>query len=116
MVSKKPLPERKDYEWPLSVEEKDKQALSESFGQMNAITRGVEARLDWLIGHSKIVTQRTIDIGRQLGVPEKEIQRWAALRSMHNSTRDKVIKQAPSRHQSDPSEVSLPRAGRLRTL
>ncbi len=87
MVSKKLSPEGKDYESPLCVEEKDKQALSESFNEMNAISRGIEARFDLLTSRSKIVTQRTIDIGRQLGILEMDIQRWAALRSMHDSER-----------------------------
>ncbi len=97
MVSKKLSLERKDYESPLCIEEKDEQVLSESFNEMNAIARGIEARFDLLAGRSKIVTQRTIDIGRQLGIPEKEIQRWAALRSMHDAERNRVIMPSPNR-------------------
>jgi len=79
------------------LKKKDKQALSESFNEMNAIARGVEARFDLLTGRSKVVTQGTIDIGRRLSIPEKEIQRWAALRSIHDSERNGVIKPSLNR-------------------
>ena len=91
MVSKQSSLERKDYGPPLCTEEKSRQAPSEYLNEMNAIARGVEARLDLLIGCSKIVIQRTIDIGRRLSIPEKEIQRWAAMRPIYDSERNEVI-------------------------
>ncbi len=48
--------------------------------QMNAIARGVEAKLDSLGAHSQAVTQGTIEVARGLGIPEKAIQTWAAAR------------------------------------
>ena len=45
--------------------------------EMDAIARGVEAKLDPFSAYSKVVTQRTADIARQLGIDEEKIQRWA---------------------------------------
>lgn len=70
----------------------DKQTTKELFSRMNAIVRGVEARFDSLFGYSKMVTQETVDIARQLGIPKKEIQRWAALRTRHDAKRNAAIK------------------------
>ncbi len=92
MVNKKTPLETNDDESQLCIEETDRQALSESFNEMNAIARGVEARLDLLTGYSRKVIQTTTNIGRQLGIPEKEIQRWAALKSIDDTERDKAIK------------------------
>ena len=91
MVSKEPLPERKDYESPLCVEKNEEQVVSKSFKELNAIARGVEKRFDLLLGLSKVVTEKTIDIGRRLGIPEKEIQRWAVERSILDSERNTII-------------------------
>ena len=55
-----------------------KQATGESSTQMDAIARGVEAKLDPLSNYSKLVTERTIDIAQKLGIAEEEIQKWAA--------------------------------------
>ena len=46
--------------------------------EIDAIARGVEAKLDPFSAYSKVVTQRTADIAHQLGIDEEEIQRWAA--------------------------------------
>jgi hypothetical protein len=89
MDSKKLSPERKHYESPICVEERDQQGLSESFHEMDAIARGVEARLDLLTSRSTIVIQKTIDVARQLDMPEEEIQSWATLRFMHDSERNR---------------------------
>ena len=92
MVNKRLSLETKDDESQLRIEETDRQALSKSFNEMNAIARGVEARLDLLTGYSRKVIQTTTNIGRQLGMPEKEIQRWAALKSIDDTERDRAIK------------------------
>ena len=54
-----------------------KQATSKFSTQMDAIASGVEARLDPSFSYSKMVTQGTVDIARQLGIAEEEIQEWA---------------------------------------
>ena len=97
MTNKKLSANKKDCEMPRCVEEKDKQAISKSFEQMNAIARGVEVRLDLLTGHLKKVTQESTDIARRLGIREKEIQRWIAVKTMHDCERNKVIKRLLNR-------------------
>jgi YesN/AraC family two-component response regulator len=64
----------------------------EWYRRMNAIACGVEARFELLFGYSKIVTQETIDIARQLGIPDKEVQGWGSARQMRNSERDRAIR------------------------
>ncbi len=90
---KKHLTERSDYQTPLYLnsEEENKQAMEQSFSKMNAIAHGVEAKYELLTGYSYIVTQRTIEIAQQLGIPEEEIQRWADGREMLNSERNRLI-------------------------
>jgi len=46
-------------------------------GRMEAIASGVQARLEERTGHSKKVTDETMNIARSLGVPNSEIERWA---------------------------------------
>lgn len=83
LENKKHSPRRGDYKTALCVgsEEDDRQTIEESFNQINAIARGVEVKLDSLTGFSKITTQRTVDIARQLGIAEAEIQKWVAARA-----------------------------------
>jgi len=71
-----------------------KQAAQKSYSEMDAIALGVATRLEPFSSYSKMVTQRTIEIARQLGVAEEEIQRWAAVKAKLDSGRDKVIKSA----------------------
>ena len=87
------LPERRDYKTPLYVEGEgeDRQAMEKSFGEMDAIARGVEAKLEQLVGHSKIVTEKTVEIAWQLGMPEEVIQRWGAVRARLDSERNRII-------------------------
>ena len=66
-----------------------------SFDAMNAIARGVEARLELTTGFSKMVTYQTIDIARRLRIDEGEIQKWAATRTMMESVRGNVVRLLP---------------------
>lgn len=93
------LPEKKDYKASpyLGHEEEGEPAMEELFSTMDAIGRGIEAKLDMLVGHSKTVVERTIDTARQLGISEKGIQRWVAARSMLDSKRDRIINLSPSK-------------------
>jgi len=54
-----------------------KQAAEKSPAEMEAIARGVEATLDPFSAYSKVVTQRTVEVARHLGINEEEIRRWA---------------------------------------
>ena len=60
---------------------KDKPIASQWFNEMNAISRGVETRLDSLTGFSGMVTLETVAIARQLRIPERQIKKWAVSRS-----------------------------------
>ncbi len=68
--------------------------------EMDAIARGVEAKLDPFAAFSKVVTERTVEIARQLGVAEKEIQKWVAIKAKLDSERDRAIKPEPSEPQN----------------
>jgi len=46
--------------------------------ELNAISQGVEQRVDHIIGSSKIVTERTVQIARRLKIPEEKIRLWKA--------------------------------------
>jgi hypothetical protein len=48
--------------------------------KMEAIAYGVQARFEENTGYSRRVTDATITVARALGVPETEIERWAAHR------------------------------------
>ena len=66
-----------------------KQAASKSTSQIDAIALGVEVKLDPLSNYSKLVTERTIDVARRLGIAEEEIQQWAAERAKLDSSKRK---------------------------
>ena len=70
---------------------KTKRATSKPSSQMDAIAVGVEVKLDPLSNYSKLVMERTIDIARQLGIAEAEIQRWVKARARLDSKRRRVI-------------------------
>jgi len=84
-----------------------KQATSKSSTEIDAIAFGVEARLDLLLGYSKIAAQETIDIARQLDIAEEKIQRWAAAKAMLGSERNKVIKSSLDKLQRSPLAQSI---------
>ena len=98
------LQERTAWQTPLCVgsEEGDDEDMDESFNQMNAIARGVEAKYDSVTGHLEIVTQATMDIALRLGIPEKGIQRWGTARARLDSERDKVVKSALNKLERSP--------------
>ena len=60
--------------------------------QMDAIALGVEARLAPFFTMSRVVTKRTIEVARQLGIAEEEIQRWEEAKQGLDSKRDTLIK------------------------
>jgi DNA-binding NtrC family response regulator len=86
----------------VTTEEDRKQADGELFNQIDAISRGVEAKLDLLDDRSEIVIQRTIDVARQLGLPEAEIQRWVAAKVRLNSKKKGQIDLALNKLKRSP--------------
>ena len=77
-------------------------ATDKSPTRIDAIARGVEARLDSFLGYSKIVTQESIDIARQLGIAEEEIQRWAAMRAGRDARRHAAIESSLNKLKRSP--------------
>ncbi len=69
-----------------------RQAPEKPSAEMDAIARGVEAQLDPLSSYSKMVTERTIEIARQLGIDEEEIPRWSEAKAALDSKRDAALK------------------------
>ncbi len=79
-----------------------KQATKKPPTQMDAIAFGVEAKFDPLSSYSKLVTQETIDIARQLGMADEEIQQWAAAKAMLDSEKTRVIESSLSKLKRSP--------------
>jgi len=69
-----------------------KDADDRSLSEINAIAYGVDAQVDYFDFHSKIVTKETVKLARWLGLPVKEIEKWAAARDELYSERDRRIK------------------------
>jgi len=51
-----------------------------SLNKMEAIAYGVQARFEENTGYTRRVTDATINVARALGVPDAEIESWAAQR------------------------------------
>ena len=83
---------------------KAKQATKKPSAEMDAIASGVEASLDPFAVRAKIETKRTIDIARQLGIAEKEVQRWAEAKAILDSKKDRVVKSELSKPQSESQD------------
>ncbi|MBA7620276.1 Regulator of RpoS [subsurface metagenome] len=105
-VTKKRSAEQREYEAPVGSEEEGKQ-VTHGFLEMDAIACGVEARVDLLFSYSKMVTQRTVDIARQLGIAEEKIQRWAKAKAMSGFKRDKIIKSLLKKLERSPLAQSM---------
>jgi len=84
-----------------------KPATDKPSTEMDAIASGVEAKLDPFSSYSKVVTERTIEIARQLDIAEEEIQWWAAARAKLVSDRDSTIKSALSKLERSPLAQSV---------
>ena len=104
LENKKRLPETSDHKTAPCVcgNDDDEQAVERSFSQIDAIADGVEAKLDLLDGHSKRLTQRTIDVARQLGIVEEEIERWAVEKARLDSDRNRLIKSSLNKLKRSP--------------
>lgn len=44
--------------------------------ELDAVCEGVEQRIDHIIGSSKIITERTVQIARRLQIPERKVRQW----------------------------------------
>jgi DNA-binding response OmpR family regulator len=72
------------------------------FSVINAIAYGVDTQVDHFDFHSKIVTDKTIDIARRLGLPAKEIKDWAVARHEFYSKRNQYIKSMLNKLERNP--------------
>ncbi len=70
----------------------DNNAQSRSFSEINAIAYGIDARVDYFDFHSKLVTNETVELARRLGLPGKEIEKWAFARDELYSKRGREIR------------------------
>jgi DNA-binding response OmpR family regulator len=69
----------------LSDEERD-------IHEMDAIASGIEAKLDLTDKRSAIVSQQTISVARELGIPEERIKQWEAKRTSKDKKNDDTLK------------------------
>ncbi len=75
--------------------------------EMNAIAYGVEVKYKVITGHTKMVTQRTIEIALQLGKPDEEIQKWVNTRLSLDFDRDRHIKSSLNNLERSPLDQYL---------
>jgi len=89
-----PIPEKGNYRPPIAdkVEQQTEKNRRTFIGDIDAIARGVEAWFEENAGYSKSVAETTVEIARKLGIPEDEIRRWAACRSIFNEEKVKLVK------------------------
>ncbi len=67
----------------------DRLALEKS--RMEAIALGVDAQLGQFDFHDRIVTERTVEVARQLNIPREDIDRWLAVRQSWLAARARRI-------------------------
>ena len=75
--------------------------------EMDAIARGVEAKLDPLLTLSRGVTARTIEIAQRLGIAEEEIQEWAEAKAKLDSDISRVVKSSLNKLEQSPLAQSI---------
>lgn len=60
-------------------------------GTLDAIARGVEAQVNRFDFHGRIVTERTVEVAKRLGLPDEEIKKWASARREFGLSRETKI-------------------------
>ena len=79
-----------------------KQGTKKPPAEMDAIACGVQAKLDHFSAYPKVMTERTIEVARQLGIPEEEIREWAAAKARLHYRKNKLIKSLLSKLEQSP--------------
>ena len=79
-----------------AVETKGQNTRQTSLDRMDAIACGVHARFEESTGYSRKITDTTISIAKALGVPETEIDKWAANRSNELANETERLKEIKS--------------------
>lgn len=72
------------------------------FREIDAIAYGVEAQVDYLDYHSRIVIEKTAELARQLGLPGKEIEKWVITQERLYSERDIQMKSISKKLEQSP--------------
>jgi hypothetical protein len=62
-----------------------------SDGRMEAIAGGVRARLEERTGFSRRITDETVNVARELGVSDREIEKWVNQRQKLLSAEEERI-------------------------
>ncbi len=78
-----------------------------SFGEMEAIALGVEQQREMIDSHSRLLTQSIVEIARQLGVPEREIDNWITDRLKRDLERKKPVQIAIDKLERSPIAQAL---------
>jgi len=73
-----------------------------SLSEIDAIAYGVDAQVDDFDFHSKMVTEKTVELARWLGLSEEEIEKWATARDELYFERDRRIKSMLSKLERNP--------------
>ena len=80
-----------------TTETKGQRTRHSSLDRMDAIACGVHARFEESTGYSRKITDTTINIARTLGVPETEINKWAANRANQIANEAERLKEIKTR-------------------
>ncbi len=66
--------------------------ISSSFMEIEDISKGIEAQIDPFLTISKVITWRTEEIARQIGIDEAKVKKWVKLREECASKRYELAK------------------------
>lgn len=87
---------------PTEIISRGSKADNQSLNEINAIAYGIDAQVDYFDFHSKIVTERTIGLARQFGLPDRDINEWAKSRKEFYSKREGYIRSILSKLERNP--------------
>ena len=98
------------------IGQQNKEVQRTFIDDINAISYGVAAWIEENSGYSDNVTGMTIGIARKLGLPEREIGKWAARRSTLNAQRVKPIRALMQKLCSEPATDELRKLEKTREV
>lgn len=87
---------------PMGIVRHGAKTASRSLNEINSIAFGVDAQVDYFDFHSQIVTERTVGLARQFGLPDKDIKKWAESRKELYSKRDSYISSISHKLERNP--------------
>ena len=89
------------------IRQQNKKTQRTFIDDIDAIASGVAAWFEENTGYSENVTGMTVEIARKLGVPEKDIKKWAARRSTLNAGRIKPVRTLLQKLCAEPATDEL---------